>query len=80
MSYSIYYTTQSGQNTFHFAFEEKDNRWQAYISDGPPFPNRLVKAGTCPPGCEDSNGRFRIRWFGLAHIESLGQAQALAAS
>lgn len=80
MSYAVYYTTQSGQNTFRFVFEEERDRWQAYVVDGPEFPARLVKAGTCPPGCEDSNGRYRVRWFGLARVASLGQAQALAAS
>ncbi len=50
MSYAIYYTTESGQNTFRFMFQEEDDRWQAYIMDGPEFPSRLVKAGGCPPG------------------------------
>ena len=80
MGYAVNYTTQSGRNTFRFQFEEEGDRWQAYVLDGPEFPSRLVRPGDCPPGCEQTEGWHRIRWFGLAQIASLGQAQALAAS
>ena len=79
MSFSVYYTTQSGQNTFRFLFEEEGGRWHCYVVDTPPFPANYVQASECPPGCERSDGGQRIRWLALTEISSLGQAQSLAA-
>lgn len=80
MSYTLYYTTQCGRTTFRFHFVEEDGRWQAYIIDGPSFSAELVPRTECPPGCEQVNSLYRIRWFGMAQVASLQQAQVLAAS
>lgn len=79
MAYAIRYATRSGRTNFRFFFDTENGRFQVYVMDGPSFPLDLVGPAEAPPGCESANGGYRIHWFSMAAIVSLGQAQALAA-